>query len=184
MVCFSPLKLKYSQRVRDLARKRVYHINKEGFLPAFKDAFFDVFTEQTCQKAFEASGLVPINAQAVIDRLDIRPHTLLGLPLQETLWQSKTPSNTQEFGSQSRLVIDAITRSPTTAQNGFSQLVKGAEVMLHQNTLLAARVSELEQQLDTIIKRKVRKRKRIQYGGTMEYSVGSAKVATKASIAT
>ena len=55
--------------------------------------------------------------------------------------------------------------------------------MLHQNTLLAARVSELEQQLDTITKRKARKRKRIQHGGTMEYSVGSAKVATKASIA-
>ena len=56
--------------------------------------------------------------------------------------------------------------------------------MLHQNTLLAARVSELEQQLDTITKQKVRKRKRIQYGGTMEYSVGSAKVATEASTAT
>ena len=62
--------------------------------------------------------------------------------------------------------------------------MKGAEVMLHQNTLLAARVSELEQQLDTITKRKARKRKRIQHGGTMEYSVGSAKVATEASTAT
>jgi hypothetical protein len=39
VVCFSPLKRKYSQRVRDLARKRVFHINKEGFLPAFKHAF-------------------------------------------------------------------------------------------------------------------------------------------------
>ena len=56
--------------------------------------------------------------------------------------------------------------------------------MLHQNTLLAARVSELEQQLDTITKRKARKRKRIQHGGTIEYSVGSAKVATEASTAT
>jgi hypothetical protein len=32
VVCFSPLKRKYSQRVRDLARRRVY-------LPALKDAF-------------------------------------------------------------------------------------------------------------------------------------------------
>ena len=44
MVYFAPLKLKYSQRVRDLARQRVFHINKEAFLPAFKDAFFNVFT--------------------------------------------------------------------------------------------------------------------------------------------
>jgi hypothetical protein len=62
VVCFSPLKHKYSQRVRDLARRCVFHINKEGFLPAFRDAFFDVFTEANCRKAFEASGLVPINA--------------------------------------------------------------------------------------------------------------------------
>ena len=115
MVCFSPLKLKYSQRVRDLARRRVFHVDKETFLPAFKDAFFDVFTEQTCQKAFKASGLVPIDAQAVIDRLDVRLRIPPRLPAYETQWQSKTPSNTHEFGSQSRLVNDAITRSPTTA---------------------------------------------------------------------
>jgi hypothetical protein len=53
VVCFSPLKRKYSQRVRDLARKRVFHVNKEGFLPAFKDAFFDVFTTENCRKAFK-----------------------------------------------------------------------------------------------------------------------------------
>ena len=115
MVCFSPLKLKYSQRVRDLARRRVFHVDKETFLPAFKDAFFDVFTEQTYQKAFEASGLVPIDAQAVIDRLDVRLRTPPRLLPYKTQWQSKTLSNTHEFGSQSRLVNDAITRSPTTA---------------------------------------------------------------------
>ena len=43
IVYFSLLKLKYSQRVRDLARKRIFYINKEGLLPAFRDAFFNVF---------------------------------------------------------------------------------------------------------------------------------------------
>ena len=62
IVCFSPLKRKYSQRVRDLARRRVFYINKEGFLPAFKDAFFNVFIEENYYKAFKALGIVPINA--------------------------------------------------------------------------------------------------------------------------
>ncbi|KAF1349283.1 hypothetical protein EJ07DRAFT_64727, partial [Lizonia empirigonia] len=95
-------------RVRVLACRRVFHINKEGFLLAFKDAFFDVFTEKNCRKAFEASGLVPINAQIVLDRLEVRLRTPRpeetdcapqGPPplLQETLWQSKTPSNTHKF---------------------------------------------------------------------------------------
>src|ERR1700712_1054676 len=74
-VCFSPLKLKYPQRVRDLARRRVYHINKEGFLPAFKDAFLDIFTYDNCKKAFEAAGIVPLNAERVLDRLKVELHT-------------------------------------------------------------------------------------------------------------
>jgi hypothetical protein len=51
--------------------------------------------------------------------------------LLETPWQSKTPSNTHEFRSQLKLVRDSFTRLPVTAQTGFSQLVKGAELMLH-----------------------------------------------------
>ena len=62
MVYFSPLKTKYSQRIRDLVRKRVYYINKEGILLAFKHAFFNMFMYNNYKKAFKASRLVPINA--------------------------------------------------------------------------------------------------------------------------
>ncbi|KAF2802047.1 uncharacterized protein BDZ99DRAFT_402138, partial [Mytilinidion resinicola] len=55
----------------DLARRRVYYINKKGFLLAFKDAFFDVFIYKNYKKAFKASKLVPINAQVVFNRLNI-----------------------------------------------------------------------------------------------------------------
>jgi hypothetical protein len=183
VVCFSPLKRKYSQRVRDLARRRIFHINKEGFLPAFKDAFFSVFTEENCRKAFKASGLVPIDAQVVLDRLEVRLRTPPQPPLLETPWQSKTPSNTYEFGSQSRLISESFVRSPVVAQAGFSQLVKGAEIMLHQNALLAARTTELEEQLAVMTKRKARKRKRLQQGGTMEYGIASAQAVAEASTA-
>lgn len=183
VVCFSPLKRKYSQRVRDLARRRVFHINKEGFLPAFKDAFFNVFTKDNCRKAFEASGLVPINAQVVLDRLEVRLRIPPEPLLPETLWQSKTPSNTHEFGSQSKLVRESFTRSPVSAQAGFSQLIKGGELMLHENALQRARIHELEEQLAVMTKRKSRKRKRIQQGGTMEYGTGAAQVAAEASAA-
>jgi hypothetical protein len=183
VVCFSPLKRKYSQRVRDLARRRVFHINKEGFLPAFRDAFFDVFTKANFQKAFEASGLVPINAQVVLDRLEVRLHTPPPFLLQETPWQSKTPTNTHEFGSQSKLVSNSFTRSPVTAQAGFSQLIKGGELILHENALQAAQISELEEQLAIMTKRKARKRKRIQHGGTMEYGKAASQVAVEAAVA-
>jgi hypothetical protein len=181
VVCFAPLKQKYSQRVRDLARQRVFHINKEGFLPAFRDAFLDVFTYENCRKAFEASGLVPLNAQVVLERLEVRLRTPPRPPALQILWVSKTPSNTLEFTSQSKLVRDSFGLSPTTAQSGFTQLIKGAELMLHQNALMSSRITELEEQVETLTKRKSRKRKRIQYGGTIEYGEGLAQVAAEAS---
>ena len=55
--------------------------------------------------------------------------------------------------------------------------------MLHQNTLQAARITELEEQLAAITKRKSRKRKWIQQGSTMEYSEAASQVAVEASIA-
>jgi hypothetical protein len=183
VVCFSPLKRKYSQRVRDLACQCIFHINKEGFLPAFKDAFFDVFTTENCRKAFEAAGLVPLNAQVVLDCLEVWLRTPPAPPPQETPWQSKTPSNTHEFGSQAKLVRKSFTWSPVTVQAGFSQLIKGGKRMLHQNVLLTARVHELEEQLAVVTKRKLRKRKQIQQGGTIEYGTAAAQVAAEASAA-
>jgi hypothetical protein len=46
--------------------------------------------------------------------------------------------------------------------------------MLHQNVLLTSCIIELEQQMDILTKRKTRKRKRIQHGGTMEYGTALA----------
>ena len=55
--------------------------------------------------------------------------------------------------------------------------------MMHGSALMGARIAELEEQLAVITKRKTRKQKRIQHGGTMEYGEASAKVATEATVA-
>jgi hypothetical protein len=182
VVCFSPLKRKYSERVRGLARNRVFYINKENFLPAFKDAFFDVFTKENCRKAFEATAIVRTDAQTVIDRLDIRLYTPPRQLLPEAAWESQTPSNSHEFGSQSRLISSSFLRSLPEAKEGFSQLVKGAELMLHQNVLQAARITELEEQLAVLTKRRSRKRKQIQQGGSIEYGIGALQAGVDAGL--
>jgi hypothetical protein len=55
--------------------------------------------------------------------------------------------------------------------------------MLHENALQRARIYELKEQLAEITKRKSRKRKRIQQGGTIEYGTAAAQVAAEASAA-
>ena len=97
--------------------------------------------------------------------------------MQETLWQSRTPSNTLEFGSQTKLVRNKLGSSPGSVKDGFQQLVKGAELMLHQNALMVARIKELAELNDELTKRKGRKRKRIQTGGVLKFSETSQAVA-------
>ena len=55
--------------------------------------------------------------------------------------------------------------------------------MIHKNVLMEARVQELEEQLTEMTKRKARKWKQIQYGGTMEYGTAALYVVTEVSIA-
>jgi hypothetical protein len=73
-------------------------------------------------------------------------------------------------------------RSPAAAHAGFSQLVKGDELMLHQNALLAACNHELEEQLAVITKRKARKWKHLQHGGTLEYAEAADQVPVSAAL--
>jgi hypothetical protein len=42
--CFSPLKTAYSKQIEHLVKNKIHHITKVEFLPAFKQAFNQVFT--------------------------------------------------------------------------------------------------------------------------------------------
>ena len=53
---------------------------------------------------------------------------------------------------------------------------------MYKNELKTARIAELEAQLAAITKQKGRKRKRLQTGGTLEFSVAADQVAAEASI--
>ena len=114
IVYFLLLKRKYLQRVRDLVRRRVFYINKEGFLLAFKDAFFNVFIIENYYKAFKVLELISLNAQVILDYLTVQLRTLLEYLLLETLQQLKTLSNIYKFRSQLKLVHESFTQLPVT----------------------------------------------------------------------
>jgi hypothetical protein len=52
------------------------------------------------EKAFKALELDHINAQVVLDRLEVQLRTPQAPIPQDTPWQSKTPSNTPKFEFQ------------------------------------------------------------------------------------
>jgi hypothetical protein len=95
--CFSPLKRAYGDEINSLSRYSTKKIKKEAFLPAFKAAFEKLMTKENICAGFRGAGLVPHNLEAVILKLDVVLCTLTLLKLEDTLWESKTPSNLCEI---------------------------------------------------------------------------------------
>lgn len=70
--CFSPLKRAYSREIESLIRYHINHITKLEFLPAIKAAYNRSFTPANIQSAFLGAGLVPLQPDVILSKLDIR----------------------------------------------------------------------------------------------------------------
>ena len=147
--CFAPLKKAYGRQIEDLMRHHVNHITKLEFLPAFKAAFYNSITKSNICGGFRGAGLMPFDPEAVLLKLDVRLRTPSPPPpaAVEAPWESRTPSNAVELGSQSALIRNRIqlhqNSSPTALLDSLDSLSKGATIMMHQATLLRNTVTSL-----------------------------------------
>jgi hypothetical protein len=96
--------------------------------------------------------------------------------VEDSLWQSQTPSNTLEFGSQLKLIQERIRRhvdsSPTYIVKAIKSLSKGAEIIAHSLVLITKRNAKLQAANEASTKRRSHKRKRVQQQGTLTISKG------------
>ena len=152
-------------------RTRINHITKLGFLPCFIAAFNAVITKSNILGGFRGAGLVPLDPEAAISKLDVQLRTPTPSTVDNSTWQSKTPSNTLEFGSQSKLIRERIQRhvdsSPTSIVDSLERLTKGAEMMAHSLVLVRNQVSALQAANEAATRRKLHERKRIQKEGIL-----------------
>ena len=72
---FSPLKRAYSREVESLIRNHINHITKLEFLPAFKAAFDQSFTLANICSAFQGAGLVPLQPDTILLKLNVQLRT-------------------------------------------------------------------------------------------------------------
>jgi hypothetical protein len=183
--CFAPLKVAYGRQAENLMRSQINHITKLEFLPCFKAAFTASITTNNVLGGFKGAGLAPFDPEAVISKLDVRLRTPSPPPVDNAPWQSRTPSNTVEFGSQSRLVRERIQRhvdsSPTSMVDALEKLSKGAECMAHSLVLMRSQVAELQAANKAATRRKSHKRKRVQKEGTLTVEEGLRLTALKES---
>jgi hypothetical protein len=103
-----------------MMRMQITHITKDDFFDAFLEAFNIAMTENNVRAGFRATGLVPLNPEAVLFWLDpklmtpLPPNTRLGTPQS---WVIKTPKIASEITQQSTTIKNKIARhqnsSPT-----------------------------------------------------------------------
>ena len=157
-------------------RNGINHITKLEFLPCFIAAYKDYITESNIQGSFRGAGLVPLDPEAVISKMDVRLRTPTPPAVDVAAWVSITPSNSLEIGSQSRLVRESIQRhidsSPTSMVDVVEKLAKDAERMAHELVLMNNQVKQLQKANAAAPRRKARKRKRIQAEGVLTAEEG------------
>jgi hypothetical protein len=105
--CFGPLKKAYGKEVSTLMHKYITHITKVEFLACFKTAHYTAMTEANVRGGFRGAGLVPLDPDAVLSKLDIvqtpSPPRRLRSSTPDA-WVSQTPSNPTEAVSQSQFI--------------------------------------------------------------------------------
>jgi hypothetical protein len=177
--CFSVLKNAYGREIEHLIRCSITHVSKTEFFPAFYAAFQVTMTEQNIKSAFRGAGLIPLDPESVVSKLDVQLRT--PTPAEEvaepsTPWVSKTPKTVLEAGSQSKYLERRIRRhhssSPESIIEAVKSLEKGTKANMHKLALLEARVKDLEQANEILSRRRRAKRTRLQKRGVMTIEEG------------
>ncbi|KAJ8112323.1 hypothetical protein OPT61_g5283 [Boeremia exigua] len=130
------------------------------------------------------AGLAPFNPERVIMALNVKIRTPSPqLPTNNEPWQSQTPSNTLEFGSQSTLIREKYKKqqgsSPNSVLSALEHYAKGGAILSHKLVLAQQEIKELRAANEAATRQKSHKRKRVQKEGTLIVEDGQQLVALK-----
>jgi hypothetical protein len=183
VVPYSLLKRHYGDGISLLARSRIHHINKETFLLAFKAAFEKTFTLENVRAGFRGAGLVPFNLDAVLSKLDVQLRTPTPPALGTVAWEAQTLRNAREIEAQSTLIRNRMQNqrgSPASSlDEQVKQLSKGAQQIAYNMVLVQEEMGRLRDAVDTLTKRKTRKRRYVRAEETLTVGEVSDLIAAK-----
>jgi hypothetical protein len=112
-----------TKEIKGLADSHITHVDKKTFLATFQPVYTKAISESNILSSFRATGLVPLDPEAVLSRLEVKPRTptppLPGL----TDWQPKTPTNAIEINSQTTLIIKRIREHKSSSPNSIIEMV-------------------------------------------------------------
>ncbi|OOQ89515.1 hypothetical protein PEBR_07950 [Penicillium brasilianum] len=177
------VKRAYGRFVSDLARRGYNHIDKHDFLVDYQHARLEAFqsTNPTIKNSFAASGLVPLDAERVLNKLNISlrtptpPNTRPSSRSSE--FTSQTPRTATQLFKQASMLKDLLKRRsnspPSPSKEILDQMIKGFQLALHSSALLAEDNANLRMANEKIVKKRNRSTKKIpcEEGFTIEEAI-------------
>jgi hypothetical protein len=156
--CFAVIKRSYGQLIQDWIRWGRHHIDKLDFLAAYPHARDEAYKAITIQNSFAAAGLVPLDAQRVLDKLnislaDIYTPTPPGTSGSDSSsFVLHTPHHPKDLSRQAnsinRLLRQRMHSPPSPIVQAFSQLLKGYEREMHKNAISEREIEKLRAQVN------------------------------------
>jgi hypothetical protein len=174
VACFSPLKRAYGRRVEELVRLNQHHIDKSDFLRLYIAARSEAITELNVRAGFRATGLVPLDASAVLNQLTPVLRTPTPPPLLpssqelEQGWNPETPRTVKQVQKHVRTLRKSLKRktilTPSPTNLAAVQMAKAAEHAIYAYQLAQERIAELEALVQVRKRKKTTGRKYIKNG--------------------
>ena len=153
--CFSVLKRLYGGAVSTLMRNGVNSIDKEDFLEMIADARMGAFKIHTIQNSFLATGLAPVDANKVLEKLNVHLDSLPPLeilaqrPLSSgsdsdpnTLWTLSKLTKSQSWIKKSLESSSSFLSSPTKRE--IKKTYEMTLKVVHHHIFLQNRCTQLE----------------------------------------
>ena len=168
--CFAVLKRAYGCFISDLARRGYNHIDKFDFLDDYQRARLEAFQQPAIiHNSFAASGLVPVNAERVLSRLNISLRTPTPPSSRPSSRSSqftpKTPRTVIQLQKQSSMLKDLLKQRsnspPSPLKTMLDQIIKGHCIALHNTALLAKENANLHAANEKVVKKHARSTKQI-----------------------
>jgi hypothetical protein len=168
--CFAVLKRAYGRFISDLARCGYNHIDKFDFLDDYKRARLEAFHQPAIiQNSFAASGLVPVDAERVLSKLNISLRTPTPPSSRPSSRSSqftpKTPRTVVQLQKQASMLKDLLKQRsnspPSPSKTMLDQIIKGHCIALHNTALLAQENANLRAANEKVVKKRTRSTKQI-----------------------
>jgi hypothetical protein len=139
--CFGPLKKAYCKLIEQKGRLGYNYIDKFGFLKAYPAAHKEVFTMENIQSGFRATGIVPFNPNAVLDKLNIsyqlQPPLGASIPSSQLCTPHTVCQIHRKASSVEKLLKNGSKSPSSPSKRAFDELVKGCELAMYNAALLA-----------------------------------------------